>query len=51
VHANKGSDFNETIKENGFVDSTKPGAAIGFVGLDDYTPPDSPPEEESSRNQ
>jgi len=38
----------EIIQENGFVDATKPGAGIGFVGLDEYTPPDSTPEEEES---
>jgi hypothetical protein len=36
------------IQENGFVAATKPGAAIGFVGMDEYTPPDSAPEEDSS---
>ena len=38
----------EIFQENGFVDATKPGAAIGFVGSDEHTPPESTSEEESS---
>jgi len=41
----------ELIQESGFVDATKPGRAIGFVGVGGCTPPDSTPEEESSPKQ
>jgi hypothetical protein len=38
--------FKARIQESGFVDVTLPGRDIGFIGLDEYTPPDSTPEEE-----
>jgi len=47
----KAKTLKEKIEESGFIDATKPGAGIAFVGLDKYSPPESTPEEESSRKQ
>jgi len=38
----------QIFRDNGFIDVTKPGHAIGFVGAG--TPPDSTPEEESPKH-
>jgi ribosomal protein L3 len=34
----------EIFQQNGFIDVTQPGRGIGFIGLDEYTPPESTPE-------
>jgi hypothetical protein len=47
----KAKTLKEKIEESGFIDVTKPGRGIGFIGLDEYTAPDSAPEKEFSRKQ
>lgn len=47
----KAKTLKDKIQESGFIDATQPGRGIGFIGLDEYTPPDPAPEEESSPKQ